>query len=83
MEAGMITIQLLTELASLEEAIKSERPNVVSLSAAEVRLDYRVDPETGDAYAMLDVCLPDGWLAEVDEDTFGQLTGVRFYLDDE
>ena len=78
----MVPIELLTELASLQRVIRGEQPDSIKLGGVDVRVDYCSDPETDDEYAALEVALPDGWLAEVEEETVGQLTGVRLYLSD-
>ncbi len=78
-----VLIEVLAELASLEDAIRANRPEAIRLKHTEVRLDYRVDAETGAEYAAFDVALPGSWLGEIEGDTDGRLTGVGLYLDDE
>lgn len=77
-----VLIEVLAELASVEDAIRANRPDTFRLKDTEVRLDYRVDDETGEEYAALDVALPGGWLAEIEGETDGKLTGVRLCLDE-
>lgn len=78
-----VLIEALADLAAQAEQIKKERPAATCIAEAEVRLDYLLDAETGEEYAAVDVALFGGWLAEIEGDTCGALTGFRLYLDQE
>ena len=41
---------------------------------------YAVDADLGEEYAWVESALPDGLYAEIEDDTYGRLTGLRLYL---
>lgn len=50
----------------------------ISLNFGEVEPELRTD-EDGEHYLFVPLTLPDGMLAEIDDDTFGTLHGFRIY----
>jgi hypothetical protein len=71
-------------LASVGHCLrKGERPTEVTWPDG-VRQDvFYSEDEDGEPFAFLDDFLPKGWTAEIDGETYGQLFGVRFYLNED
>lgn len=76
--------QLYDWLESLRY-ILTEHPLKVSGPFGDFDVEYHLDLDTNDEYALIGFMLPDDdrILAEIDGGTYGVLQGIRIYLDQE
>lgn len=76
---------LYTWLRSLQWILSSERPLKVTGPFGDFDVEYHIDldaTEPDNQYAYLGFMLPDDdFLVEIEGNTFGQMQGIRIYLD--
>lgn len=75
------TMEILSELGSIADVIRDQRPPAVELDGREIGVEYSADAETGVEYAFIHVWLPEGWQVESDIGTHEAL-GLVLYLDE-